>query len=62
LDSDAEITVHSLSKVRPESDALANGPHEKSVRGKPFAQAADGTRTHDLLHGKQYVEAPAASQ
>jgi hypothetical protein len=28
---------------------------EKPALGAGFGEAADGTRTHDLLHGKQYV-------
>src|SRR4051794_34456311 len=51
--ADGRITVHSLSRIRRTS--------ERSARKNPLVErgpdeAADGTRTHDLLHGKQYVK------
>jgi hypothetical protein len=46
------ITVHSLSEVRPRTRRTS----ERTTRLNPLVergsgQAADGTRTHDLLHG-----------
>jgi hypothetical protein len=38
------------------SEGLASGGNEKSRSYSGLSEAADGTRTHDLLHGKQYVK------
>ena len=40
--------------VRPEADVLADCAREKACKCQP-SRAADGIRTHDLLHGKQFV-------
>src|SRR4051794_2091314 len=57
-DERCRATVHSLSKVRPRIRRTS----ERTTRRNPLVErasdeAADGTRTHDLLHGKQYVKA-----
>jgi hypothetical protein len=39
--------------VRHEANAPANCAHEKGLQMQAFSEAADGIRTHDLLHGKQ---------
>jgi hypothetical protein len=41
--------------VRREADAQADYAHEKGLQMQAFSKAADGIRTHDLLHGKQNV-------
>jgi hypothetical protein len=41
--------------VRREANAPANCAHEKDLQMQAFSEAADGIRTHDLLHGKQNV-------
>ena len=41
--------------VRREANAPANCAHEKDLQMQAFSEAADGIRTHDLLHGKQYL-------
>jgi hypothetical protein len=41
--------------VRRETDAPADCAHEKDLQTQAFCEAADGIRTHDLLHGKQGV-------
>jgi len=41
--------------VRREADEQADWAHEKDLQMQAFSKAADGIRTHDLLHGKQYV-------
>ena len=44
-------------RVRNQSDRMqrnkATAPNEKDLQIRPFREAADGIRTHDLLHGKQ---------
>jgi hypothetical protein len=57
-DERCRATVHSLSKIRPRIRRTS----ERITRRNPLDEraldeAADGTRTHDLLHGKQYVKA-----
>jgi hypothetical protein len=42
--------VRSLSA---DADAPADCGHEKDLQMQVFSRAADGIRTHDLLHGKQ---------
>jgi hypothetical protein len=32
---------------------ISSAGHEKAPRMRGFREAADGIRTHDLLHGKQ---------
>jgi hypothetical protein len=59
--ADTELLSIHCPKFGPESEALANGHIRKPAQEAGFAQAADGTRTHDLLHGKQYVESPIFS-
>jgi hypothetical protein len=50
----AELLSIHCPKCAPESDALANGPRERTRSLSGFLKrAADGTRTHDLLHGNQ---------
>jgi hypothetical protein len=41
--------------VRREADAQADCAREKDLQMQVFSEAADGIRTHDLLHGKQNV-------
>src|SRR3954466_14362332 len=53
-DERCRATVHSLSKVRPRIRRTS----ERITRRNPLVErasdeAADGTRTHDLLHGNQ---------
>jgi hypothetical protein len=36
-----------------DANALADCAHEKDLQMQAFSEAADGIRTHDLLHGKQ---------
>jgi hypothetical protein len=43
----------SPESVRLDADAQADCPHEKDLQMQAFSEAADGIRTHDLLHGKQ---------
>jgi hypothetical protein len=55
-DEPCRATVHSLSKVRPRIRRTS----ERTTRRNPLVErasdeAADGTRTHDLLHGKQWL-------
>jgi hypothetical protein len=38
------------------ADAPADCTHEKSLQIQAFSRAADGIRTHDLLHGKQSMQ------
>jgi hypothetical protein len=42
--------VRSLSA---DADAPADCAHEKDLQMQVFSRAADGIRTHDLLHGNQ---------
>jgi hypothetical protein len=42
--------VRSLSD---DADALPDCSNEKDLQMQVFSEAADGIRTHDLLHGKQ---------
>ena len=39
--------------VRRDADAQSDCPHENDLQMQAFFEAADGIRTHDLLHGKQ---------
>src|SRR3954468_20203484 len=53
-DERCRATVHSLSKVRPRIRRTS----ERTTRRNPLVErasdeAADGTRTHDLLHGNR---------
>ena len=55
-DERCRATVHSLSKVPPRIRRTS----ERTTRRNPLVErasdeAADGTRTHDLLHGKQLL-------
>jgi hypothetical protein len=43
----------SPESVRPDADAQADCPGKKGLQMQAFLRAADGIRTHDLLHGKQ---------
>jgi hypothetical protein len=42
--------------VRRDANAPADCTHEKSLQMQVFQRAAEGIRTHDLLHGKQNVQ------
>jgi hypothetical protein len=42
--------------VRPDANAPADCAHKKDLQMQAFQRAADGIRTHDLLHGKQCVQ------
>ena len=46
----ADTIVQSLSG---DADALRDCWNEKGLQMQAFSRAADGIRTHDLLHGKQ---------
>jgi hypothetical protein len=48
----ADTIVQSLSG---DADALLDCYNEKGLQIQAFSRAADGIRTHDLLHGKQFV-------
>ena len=48
----ADTIVQSLSG---DADALLDCYNEKVLQMQAFPEAADGIRTHDLLHGKQYM-------
>jgi hypothetical protein len=41
--------------VRREADAQADCIHEKGLQMQAFYEAAEGSRTLDLLHGKKNV-------
>ena len=41
--------------VRPDADAQADCRHAKDLQMQVFCKAAEGIRTLDLLHGKQYL-------
>jgi hypothetical protein len=41
--------------VRRDANAQADCAHEKDLQMQAFAEAAEGIRTLDLLHGKQNV-------
>jgi hypothetical protein len=43
--------------VRREADEQADCAHEKDLQMQAFSKAADGIRTHDLLHGKAVAAA-----
>jgi hypothetical protein len=45
----------SPESVRPDADAQADCARKKALQILTFPRAADGIRTHDLLHGKQNV-------
>jgi hypothetical protein len=47
--------------VRREADAQADYAHEKGLQMQAFSRAADGIRTHDLLHGKQGAWFPSGA-
>jgi hypothetical protein len=42
--------------VRPDANELGDCYNEKTCKRRVFSRAADGIRTHDLLHGKQCVQ------
>ena len=49
-------TVHSLSKVAPRIRRTSGRSYaERPLVERVPREAADGTRTHDLLHGKQWL-------
>jgi hypothetical protein len=50
----ADTIVQSLSG---DADALLDCYNEKDLQMQAFSRAADGIRTHDLLHGKQLLRA-----
>ena len=41
--------------VRHDANAQADCAHEKGLHMQAFFEAAEGIRTLDLLHGKQYM-------
>jgi hypothetical protein len=43
----------SPESVRLDADGQADYPRKKGLQMRAFLRAADGIRTHDLLHGKQ---------
>src|SRR5437867_2861354 len=51
----ASIYSRRVSVRCPSSGALADCSSRKSGRFAGTSEAADGTRTHDLLHGKQLL-------
>jgi hypothetical protein len=49
----ARMTVFATTYVGG-GDVFSHQPtHEKGLHMQAFSRAADGIRTHDLLHGKQ---------
>jgi hypothetical protein len=44
-----------VRRLSGDADALTGCPNEKDLETRAFSEAADGIRTHDLLHGKQIV-------
>jgi hypothetical protein len=48
--------------VPVDAHAPADGFHEKDLQMQAFSEAADGIRTHDLLHGKQSVQPRSRTQ
>jgi hypothetical protein len=45
--------VASPESVRPDANSQADCTGKKGLQMQAFSEAADGIRTHDLLHGKQ---------
>ena len=45
----------SPESVRPDADAQADCARKKGLQIQAFFEAAEGIRTLDLLHGKQYI-------
>jgi hypothetical protein len=45
----------SPESVRPDAEEQGDCRNEKDLQMQTFCEAADGIRTHDLLHGKQYL-------
>jgi hypothetical protein len=45
----------SPESVRPDADEQGDCRNEKDLQMRAFQRAADGIRTHDLLHGKKNV-------
>jgi hypothetical protein len=43
----------SVRRVSANADAQTDCPNKKDLQMQAFCEAADGIRTHDLLHGKQ---------
>jgi hypothetical protein len=43
----------SPESVRPDAEEQGDCRNEKDLQMQAFSRAADGIRTHDLLHGKQ---------
>jgi hypothetical protein len=52
-DRSACCAAASVRRVSADADALPDWRHEKDLQTQAFSRAADGIRTHDLLHGKQ---------
>jgi hypothetical protein len=48
--------VASTQWLPVDANAPADCMHEKGLQMQAFPEAADGIRTHDLLHGKQNVQ------
>jgi glycine/serine hydroxymethyltransferase len=51
------IVVATDPALRPNEVAAGAAGLRDSLRRAGLSEAADGTRTHDLLHGKQCVKA-----
>jgi hypothetical protein len=52
----------SPESVRPDADAQADCAREKCLQMQAFLRAADGIRTHDLLHGKRNLGSRASHE
>ena len=48
----------SPESVRPDADGQRDCNNEKDLQMRSFSRAAEGIRTLDLLHGKQYLWSP----
>jgi hypothetical protein len=59
--ADARRTA-SPESVRPDADEQADCRDQKGLQMQAFSRAADGIRTHDLLHGKQNMRPRAAQE
>jgi hypothetical protein len=53
LEGAGDRRAASPESVRPDADEQDDCSNEKDLQMQAFCEAADGIRTHDLLHGKQ---------
>jgi hypothetical protein len=53
LEAADERRTASPESVRPDADEQGDCRDQKDLQMQAFSKAADGIRTHDLLHGKQ---------